>query len=196
MTNRKEERDRPRRSVPFSLRRRASLLYRGRRGRILQEPLEVLRAAGAQLEVSPESRYVRASFDDGLLVEVAFTGRARLFGVLIDTMWVGRVGTLEQPVGELSYRFDKRRFVAKVPGLESLADRLSSDAGLTKLIGRGEIKTLKVTEALGGRQVEIVPLPGTITAVYLPPMPPFTVPFKPEEPRIHLALVRRILEIA
>lgn len=181
------------RKVPLSLRRRASLLYKGRRSRILREPVAVLKAAGLEVQESPDARFARAS-DGDLLIEVAFAGRARLFGVFIDTVWVGRSGEMAPLVGEVAYRFDRHGFHSKQTGLAGLVDRLNGAPGLREEIERAEVKTLRIKEAPAGRQVELTPQPGTITAVYLPPMPPFTVPFRPEESRAHLALVRRILK--
>jgi hypothetical protein len=43
--------------------------------------------------------------------------------------------------------------------------------------------------------VEIVALAGTITAVYFPPMPPYTVPLKATEADDHISLLLHILRL-
>ena len=47
----------------------------------------------------------------------------------------------------------------------------------------------------GGRLVELIPLAGTITAMYFPPLPPYTVPLKDAEADDHVSLVLHLLDI-
>ena len=47
----------------------------------------------------------------------------------------------------------------------------------------------------GGRLVEITPLPGTITAVYFPPMPPYSVPIRPDEADDQLRLLLHLADL-
>lgn len=190
-------RGRPRSLVPFGLRRRASLLYEGRRRRLLEEPLAALRAAGMPVEVSPDARMARTQFDGDVTVEVGFVGNARLFGVLIDTMWVARRGEPGPSVEEFTFRFDKGVFTTRSKDRDSMAmaEHLSSDAVVAELTPKAEVKRLTVRDSAEGRQVELIPLPGTITAVFIPPMPPYVVPIRPEEAAMHLRLVRRLLDL-
>jgi hypothetical protein len=46
-----------------------------------------------------------------------------------------------------------------------------------------------------GRRVELTPLAGTITAVYFPPMPPYTVLLREGETSDHLDLVLHLLSL-
>jgi hypothetical protein len=191
-----EERDRPSGSVPFSLRRRAGNLFEGRRRRILEEPVAALRSTGRPVQVSPRALHARVGFDDGTVVEVAFVSNRRLFGILIDTMWVGCRGRVGPGDPTITYSFKRSRFETKSDAsrVRRAAERLSQDRQVANVIAHAELKTVTVREGEEGRQVEIVPQPGTITAVFLPPLPPFTVPFRAEESLLHLGLVRRILD--
>ncbi len=78
-------------------------------------------------------------------------------------------------------------------GDATLARRLS-DAKTKKLAGRAELKKIKVLESAGGRLVTIVPLPGTITAMYFPPLPPYTVPIRPKEADDQLELLLHLAD--
>ena len=69
-----------------------------------------------------------------------------------------------------------------------------SDETTRRLAARSELKRLTVRDDAEGRLVELVPLAGTITAVYFPPMPPYTVPLKDEEADDHISLVLHLLE--
>ncbi len=195
MTPNRSERSRPDGSAPFSLRRRASLLYKGRRRRILQEPITALQSRSIDVQVDPEFRSARINLDDDVVIEVGFKGQTRLFGVLIDTMWVGRRGSVAANPDILTYRFDKKRFSVRSGGAQSaaLAAALSGDTRIRSLIEGSELKKLRVMEAVGGRQVELISLPGTITAVFIPPLPPYTVPIRLDEAKSQLGLVERIL---
>lgn len=136
-----------------------------------------------------EFRYARAQARPDLMVEVGFSGIFRMFGALIDTQWVARRGG---PPGEgaveVGYRFDKSAFYRGRSSDHPLARRLS-DKRTQTLASRAELKRIKVLDGPGGRLVEITPLPGTITAVYFPPMPPYSVPIKPEEADQQLELL-------
>lgn len=198
MTEIGDERDRPSGPVPLSLRRRAGNLFEGRRRRILEEPLAALRATGRPIEVSDRSLGARAAWDDGTVVEVAFVSNRRLFGLMIDTMWVARRGEVKPGLPVVSYRFKDRTFFAAkdAPGhAVGVAETFAADRKVADLIAKSEVKTLRVLVGESGRQVELVPQPGTITAVFLPPLPPYTVPMRPQEAAAHLLLVRRLLDL-
>jgi len=190
--------DRPasRRAIPWSLRRRLSLLYGAKRRRILAEPIEALQSLDLEVEIDPDWRWVRALLPDGSEVEAGFRGKARVFGVLIDTVWTARRGRCERDRRELRYRFDKKRFRAGDPAGKGVAEALSADEEIRRLIAVAELRSLRVIVCSEGRIVEAIPLPGTITALYLPPMPPFTVTIRPVEADAQLALVRRVLDVA
>ncbi len=186
-------------SSPFGYRSRVKRLYRTRREKLLQVPHAALvkRFGTDSVELDTvESRSTRASQSSGLTVEAGFKGNFRMFGALIDTQWVGRLG---EPPGEssdlLEYRFDKESFRVRRgdEATQRLAERLC-DTRMRKLATDGVLKSIRVLDAPGGRQVEVVPLAGTITAMYFPPLPPYTVPIKPEEATAQLALVLRLLD--
>jgi len=191
------EGDRPaRRAVPWSLRRRLSLLYGAKRRRILEEPIAALERFADGVEVDPEWRWARARLADGSDVEVGFRGKARVFGVLIDTVWTGRRGTCGEERTEIRFRFGRNVFRPRRRAGAVLADALTRDARIQRMIRAAELRSVRVIECPEGRLVEVIPLPGTITALYLPPLPPFTVTIRPEEAETQLALVRRLLALA
>jgi len=185
-----------RRAVPWSLRRRLSLLYGAKRRRILEEPIAALQRAAEAVEVDPEWRWARAQFADGSEVEAGFRGKARVFGVLIDTIWTGRRGTCGEERTEIRFRFGKNVFRSRRPDGAAVADLLTQDEEIQALIQAAELRSVRVIECPMGRLVEVIPLPGTITALYLPPLPPFTVTIRPNEADAQLALVRRLLRTA
>jgi hypothetical protein len=175
--------------LPFSPRSRAKRMYRARRRRILEVPVAALvrRFGATRVEVDEEeSRSARVTLD-GAAIEVGFSGVFRMFGALIDTQWIGVSGVPRSPTHLLEYRFDKRTFVTKKGPDGDLASRLS-DQQTKALAGRSELKSISVEDGPEGRRVVITPLAGTITAVYVPP-----VPIKPQEADDHIALLLHLL---
>ncbi len=142
-----------------------------------------------------EFRYARVHVRPDLTVEVGFSGVFRMFGALIDTQWVARRGG---PPGEeaveVEYRFDKSAFYRGRSADHPLARHLG-DERTVRLASRAELKKIKVLDGPGGRLVEITPLPGTITAVYFPPMPPYSVPIRPEEADDQLELLLHLADL-
>jgi hypothetical protein len=183
------------RLAPLSLRHRVSLLYEGRRSAVLAEPVDAMRRAGLQPVVEPRSQYARVRLGDDCTVEVGFASAFRIFGSLIDTLWTGkRDGAL--PPAVLAYRFGRNgRFVAKTgsPHGRELAEALNSDPALRPLLARAELKDVHLAQGPRGRSVQLQPLAGTITALYFPPLPPFTVLIRPDEADAQLALLTRLL---
>ena len=184
----------PKAAVPLGLRGRVQLLYRSRRQRLLEEPTAALaRHFGSDLvELDrTEFRHVRVSPRDDLVVEASFAGVFRMFGVLIDTQWLARRGSTSTPeMASVNYRFDLEKF----RGSEGLAQRLG-ETRTRALAKEAELKSIKVTEFREGRLVDLTPLPGTITAMYLPPLPPYTVTIKPEEADAQLALLLHLADL-
>jgi hypothetical protein len=183
------------RLAPLSLRHRVSLLYEGRRAAVLAEPVDAMRRAGLRPVVEPRSRHARSRVGDDTTIEVGFASSVRIFGALIDTLWTGkREGAL--PPAVLAYRFGRGgRFVAKTssrPGRE-LADALNDDPALRPLFARAELKDVHLAQGPQGRSVQLQPLAGTITALYFPPLPPYTVLIRPDEADAQLALLTRLL---
>jgi hypothetical protein len=186
-------------SSPFGYRNRVKRLYRSRRERLLVVPHAALvkRFGSQAVELDTvEARSTRTELSSGVVIEAGFKGNFRMFGALIDTQWVGRIG---EPPGDtadlLEYRFDKEAFRVR-QGDETtkrLAERLCT-ARMQQLAKDGVLKSIRVLDAPGGRQVEIIPLAGTITAMYFPPLPPYTVPIKPEEATVQLELTLLLLE--
>lgn len=115
-----------------------------------------------------------------------------MFGALIDTQWTARVGRVPDRAPRYDYRFDLHRFKEHSGGDPATA-AFFSDEKTRRLAGRSELKRLTVRGNAEGRLVELVPLAGTITAVYFPPMPPYTVPLKDQEADDHISLVLHLL---
>jgi hypothetical protein len=179
---------------PFSPRSRARRLYRARRGRLLEVPVAAMRKRFGHNQVvvdDADARFARTTHRDAT-IEVGFAGVFRMFGALIDTQWVGVIGSVDDKDDRLLYRFDKRAFVVKRGADAGLAGRLG-DSETVKLAGRSELKSIEIIDGPNGRRVVITPIPGTITAVYFPPMPPYSVPIKPHEADDHIELVLHLL---
>jgi hypothetical protein len=184
------------RPSPLSLRYRASLLYEGRRRTVLIEPVEAMRRAGLRPDVDARHRYARSRLENGLMIEAGFANSFRIFGALIDTLWTGRNEGIRRPRTVLRYRFGRNcRFVpsTKSEDARRWAERLSADPGLRQLIARCELKDLQLEESPRGRTVQLQPMAGTITALYFPPLPPYTVLVHPDEADAQLELLTRLL---
>lgn len=185
-----------RRLGALSLRNRVSLLYEGRRTTVLEEPLAAMRRAGLHPVVDPQHRHARARSGPDITIEVGFTSSFRVFGALIDTLWTGKHEGIRRSSVVVGYRFGRNgRFV---PGSRSgeageRADRLNADPILRQLVARAELKDVHLEEGPRGRMVQLQPLPGTITALYFPPLPPYTVPIRPAEADAQLELLTRLL---
>ena len=184
-----------RRLAPLSLRYRASLLYEGRRRAVLDEPVEAMRRAGLQPVIDLHSRYARARAGDDTIVEAGFASSVRIFGALIDTLWTGkREGT--RPSAVIGFRFGRNgRFVpkARIQRAREVAEALNAEPALRELVARAELKDIRFEDGPRGRLVQLQPLAGTITALYFPPLPPYTVPIRPGEADAQLELLTRLL---
>lgn len=182
------------RRIPWGLRSRARRLYGSRRQRLLVVPRLALerRFSPALVQADDDNRWLRVQIDTNTLVEVGFAGTFRMFGALIDTQWTGRTGQVRHDAPRYDYRFDKESFRAHSGGDSTTAGRFS-DVTTRRLAGRSELKRLTVRDDGAGRLVEVVPLAGTITAVYFPPMPPYTVPLKEDEAIDHISLLLHLL---
>jgi len=182
-------------SIPLGLRSRARRLYRARRERLLQIPVAELKKRWGDSVDLDETHFTNARVElADASIEVGFAGTYKMFGALIDTQWVGSTGDVGADRIELSYRFDKNAFVTKRGTGDALAGRLS-DATTRKLADRSQLKAMDVIDDGSSRTVTITPLPGTITAMYFPPLPPYTVPMKPSEAADQLDLLLHILRI-
>jgi hypothetical protein len=185
-----------RRASPLSLRHRVSLLYSGRRASLLQAPVEAMRRFGLTPVMDDQSRYTRSWVGDEIVIEAGFANTFRVFGVLIDTLWTGRRGKPSQGESVLEYRFGRRRRFVPRRGGESarvLAEKLSDDPEIRQLIDKAELKTIRVEDSTHGRRVQIRPMAGTITALYFPPLPPYTVAVHDDEADAQLRLLTRLL---
>ena len=182
------------RRIPWGLRSRARRLYGSRRQRLLVVPRLALerRFTPDRIQSDDDHRWLRVQIDNDTMVEVGFAGTFRMFGALIDTQWSGRNGQVRRDGPRYDYRFDKQAFRAHSGGDSATAGRLT-DGTTRRLAARSELKRLTVRDDAGGRLVELVPLAGTITAVYFPPMPPYTVPLKDNEADDHIALLLHLL---
>ena len=180
--------------LALSPRARAARLYRGRRQGLLEVPVEALRRAGLDPSVDPDAHWARATLDTQTDVEVGFVGRARVFGVLIDTRWTARRRVTGAVSHELRWRFGAHGGFRSTPGTP-LVGRLNSDPVLRRLVDAGELRRFDITTKADAITVSLGPLPGTLTALYLPPLPPTTVALRPAEADAHIALLARTLDI-
>lgn len=181
----------------FNLRTRVSGLYETRRRRILEEPRAALEKFNIDYQVTEGHRQVRARLDDDVRLAVGFTGRVRIFGALLDTIWVTSKGDPGDKPALASYHFTKKRFTTRSDKDHVLAaaERASRDSRVQKLIPKGELKHVRLLVGPRGQKVEIIPLPGTITAIFLPPMPPYSVPIRQDEADAQLQLLLRLTDI-
>ncbi len=181
----------------FNIRRRMSGLYETRRRRILEEPRAALEKFNIDYEVTEGHRQVRARLDGGVRLAVGFSGRVRIFGALLDTLWVTLKGNPGAKPERISYNFKHGRFATRsqTSHARAVAERANGDGQVRKLIPRAELKHVRLLVGPGGQRVEIIPLPGTITAIFIPPMPPYTVPMRQDEADAQLRLLLRLTEI-
>lgn len=181
----------------LNLRNRVSGLYETRRRRILEEPRAALEKANIDYRVTEGFRQVTARLDDGVPMAVGFTGRVRIFGALLDTIWVTMKGDPVPKPERITYHFTKKRFITRSQKgyAQAAAERASRDSRVRKLIPQGELRHVRILVGPRGQKVEIIPLPGTITAIFIPPMPPYTVPIRPEEADAQLQLLLRLTKI-
>lgn len=183
-------------------RRRARQLYRGRRLALLEVPVAAMRAAGLEPVVGPEVDGARAELPDGSLLELGFAGTARVFGVMFDSVW-----SLRAPVGQeepmhLEYRFRGARSGFRLVAgssprngssvLDRVLEGLAADRELHALVAGAEVRALSVQVQRDSTLIALRPVPGTITAMYLPPLPPSTVPLHSREARDHLRVLDRV----
>jgi hypothetical protein len=196
VTSRSERRQR--RLAPLSLRYRASLLYEGRRKTVLQVPVEAMRRAGLDPVVDPQFRYARSQLGNGIdvgTVEAGFASSFRIFGALIDTLWTGKRDGARPPI-VLGFRFGRGgRFVPRTRNdrARAAAEALNADPTLPQLVARAELIDIRLEDGPRGRLVQLQPAAGTITALYFPPLPPYTVPIRPDEADAQLELLTRLL---
>lgn len=181
----------------MSLRTRVSLLYRGRRQTLLEQPIEAMRRAGLEPVADSDSRFARAALG-GDMIEAGFANTFRVFGTLIDTLWTAKRGEIDRPDVRLQFRFgrgEKGRFVVRSGGERGrrLAESLNRDPDLRRLIKEGELKLVIVEESAAGRRVQVQPMAGTITAMYFPPLPPYTIALHSNEADAQLELATRLL---
>lgn len=206
-----EGRERPAAPSFLGLKSRVRTLYRARRRSVLEVSIAELERrygpVGLPVHVDHiDHRYARVELEDGTKVEVGFKGNFRLFGALIDTQWVARRGEVDDALVRYDYRFDKKTFVPArrdrnkrvgVSAAETVErGRALADDTVIELAGRSELKSMAVLDGPNGRQIELVPLAGTITAVYFPPLPPYTVALKAGEVRDHLSLLEHLIRSA
>ena len=181
----------------LNMRSRVSGLYETRRRRILEQPVAALEKLNIDYGVTEGHRQVRARLGDGAQLAVGFTGRIRIFGALLDTTWVTVKGDPGAKPERASYHFTKKRFTTRSQQghIRAAAERASRDTRVQKLIPKGELKHVRLLLGPGGQRVEIIPLPGTITAFFLPPMPPYTVPIRQDEADAQLQLLLRLTDL-
>lgn len=181
----------------LNMRTRVAGLYETRRRRILEEPRTALEKFNIDYQVTDGHRQLKALLEGNVHLAVGFTGRVRIFGALLDTLWVTLKGELGPKPERLSYHFKRDRFVTRSQEgyAQAAAERASRDSKVQQLIPKGELKHVRLLVGPHGQRVEIIPLPGTITAFFIPPMPPYTVPIRQDEADAQLQLLLRLTEL-
>jgi hypothetical protein len=145
--------------------------------------------------VDERYRYARSWPRTDTTIEVGFAGNFRIFGALIDTLWTGRDDGPRGASAVLGYRFGRNgRFLpaTRSEPARTWADALNSDPAV-RALAQAELREVRLEEGPHGRIVQLTPLPGTITALYFPPLPPYTVPIRPGEADAQLELLTRLL---
>jgi hypothetical protein len=171
---------------------------------LLEVPVAALRAAGHDVMVDADARGARSTIDADTVIGVGFAGAARIFGVMMDTVWTLRTTAITSTPVTVTYRFGGRRrrgwHGSAAPSLSAaaalnVAAALNAARDLDDLIDRATLKRATVRLGPAHTMIELTPIPGTLTSLYLPPLPPSTVPLRPAEAAAQVALLTRLKDL-
>lgn len=171
--------------------------YESTRREVLESVAAPLRSNGARPRIDSDARRLTARVR-GMDIEVGFRTRRQLFGAHLHAVYtvVLRGGGPAQ--GAVGYRWglvQRRGFVARRGSdseLSSLAGRLNTDQTLHAAMQEARVRAVGIAKDTTGWVVRLEPVPGVITVMYVPPLPPFAVRLQPEEVHGHVEVLRRL----
>lgn len=171
--------------------------YESTRREVLESVAAPLRTSGARPRLDADARRLTARVR-GMEVEVAFRTRRQLFGAHLHAVYTVARGGTGTAAGAVGYRWglvQRRGFVARRgsdPELVGLADRLNADEPLRTLLRDAGVRAVGIAKSSSGWVVRLEPVPGVITVMYVPPLPPFAVRLQPDEVDGHVEVLHRL----
>lgn len=172
--------------------------YESTRREVLESIAGPLRSSGARPRIDPDARRLTARLR-GIDVEVAFRTRRQLFGAHLHAVYTVAVRGGGPAEGAVGYRWGlvhRRGFVARRDSdqqLSRLADRLNDDEVLRATLRDSSVRAVGIAKDSNGWTVRLEPVPGVITVMYVPPLPPFAVRLQPAEVDGHVEVLRRLV---
>lgn len=172
--------------------------YESSRREVLESIAAPLRSSGARPRIDAGARRLTARVR-GLDLEVAFRTRRQLFGAHLHAVYSTEVRGGGQSQGAVGYRWGlvhRRGFVARRgsdPQLSHLADRLNDDEVLRETLRSSSVRAVGIAKDSNGWTVRLEPVPGVVTVMYVPPLPPFAVRLQPAEVDGHVDVLRRLV---
>lgn len=171
--------------------------YESTRREVLESVATPLRSSGARPRIDADARRLTARAR-GMDLEVAFRTRRQLFGAhqhAVYTVTRGGGGPAEGAVGYRWGVVQRRGFVVRRgsdPALAVLADRLNEDEALRTLLRDAAVRAVGIAKTSAGWVVRLEPVPGVVTVMYVPPVPPFAVRLQPHEVDGHVEVLHRL----
>lgn len=171
--------------------------YESTRREVLESVAAPLRTSGARPHIDADARRLTARVR-GMDLEVAFRTRRQLFGAHLHAVYTVSRGGAGTAAGAVGYRWglvQRRGFVARRgsdPELVGLADRLNADEPLRALLRDAGVRAVGIAKSSSGWVVRLEPVPGVITVMYVPPLPPFAVRLQPDEVDGHVEVLHRL----
>jgi hypothetical protein len=171
--------------------------YESTRREVLESVAGPLRSSGARRRRCEDARRLTARVR-GMDLEVAFRTRRQLFGAHLHTVYSVTVRGGGSAQGAVGYRWGlvhRRGFVARRGSdveLSRLADRLNEDLPLRTLMRDAGVRAVGIAKDSAGWVVRLEPVPGVVTVMYVPPLPPFAVRMQPDEVDGHVEVLRRL----
>jgi hypothetical protein len=101
--------------------------------------------------------------------------------------------------GAVGYRWGlvhRRGFVPRRGSdqqLSHLADRLNDDEVLRETLRNSSVRAVGIAKDSNGWTVRLEPVPGVVTVMYVPPLPPFAVRLQPAEVDGQVEVLRRLV---
>lgn len=171
--------------------------YESTRREVLESVAAPLRSTGARPRIDSDARRLTARVR-GMDLEVAFRTRRQLFGAHLHAVYTVAVPEGGSAQGAVGYRWglvQRRGFVARRGSdaeLSTLADRLNEDLALRTLMRDAGVRAVGIARDSAGWVVRLEPVPGVVTVMYVPPLPPFAVRMQPDEVIGHVEVLRRL----
>lgn len=171
--------------------------YETTRREVLESVAAPLRSSGARPRLDDDARRLTARVR-GMDLEVAFRLRRQLFGAHQHAVYTVTRSGRGPSEGAVGYRWGlarRRGFVARRgsdPALTALADRLNQDEELRTLLRDAAVRAVGIARTSAGWVVRLEPVPGVITVMYVPPVPPFAVRLQPHEVEGHVEVLHRL----